>query len=264
MPILRCLFCNHVNPVEASFCNACGSQLDLQPCGQCGAVDSRTAKYCHKCATPFMPHAAAESDALLESVPQGDHGDYSSRIEAGVAGAKAMVHAHDQPRSSNYSLLTVNAAAPDSLAQPDKSRSNWLIPGVGLLVMLIAAAFAIFYQQPPATVSAQTVAPVLPRVAEAPAETPPPTKPLSAEPAPALGLQAAAPEVTKPAQAKPIAPAVVAGEPVKTPARAAPRAVTRLAEPPLPVANTQPAARRAPAAVQNCSQAVATLGLCNP
>ena len=113
MPLLQCLFCNHVNPGAASFCNECGSQLDLQPCGQCGAVDSRQAKSCHKCGTPFLLPAVPDLDVLLKPVALGDPMDYASRIEASVAGAKAM-HPHpDQRPGSAYRQLTVGAMAAD-------------------------------------------------------------------------------------------------------------------------------------------------------
>lgn len=52
-PLLRCLFCGHVNPGSAIFCMDCGTQLDLQPCNKCDAVDSRTSTNCHKCGAPF-------------------------------------------------------------------------------------------------------------------------------------------------------------------------------------------------------------------
>jgi len=261
MPILRCLFCNHINSAEASFCNACGSQLDLQPCGQCGAVDSRTAKSCHKCAAPFMPHAAAESDAVLASVTHGDPWDHSSRIEASVAGVKAMTHAHDQARSSNYSLLTVGPAAADGLGQTARASSGWLVPGIALLALALAASFAIFHQRPVETVPMQAAAQVAPHVVETPAAPPPPPAPALA---PALAAQADPVAVAMPAQKPPVAPAILTEVPAKMPARAAPRTAPKLAAPPLPVTDTLPTAHREPPVIKNCSQAVATLGLCNP
>lgn len=50
---LQCLFCQHLNPADASFCNRCASQLDLQPCMQCSAVDNRNASRCYKCGAAF-------------------------------------------------------------------------------------------------------------------------------------------------------------------------------------------------------------------
>jgi len=62
---LQCLFCNHLNPAGASFCNYCGSQLHLQPCDRCSAHNKRTAKNCYKCGASFTRPAASE----LESEP---------------------------------------------------------------------------------------------------------------------------------------------------------------------------------------------------
>ena len=55
MPPLRCLFCQHDNPADAHFCNECGAPLDLRPCTNCNAVDSRQATACYRCGTPFVP-----------------------------------------------------------------------------------------------------------------------------------------------------------------------------------------------------------------
>ena len=269
MPILRCLFCNHVNPAEASFCNACGSQLDLQPCGQCGAVDSRTAKSCHKCGTPFAPALASALDALLApmpTVPHGDAWDHSSRIEASVAGAKAIMPTYGQPRTKDDRQLTVGEVATQRQVQPAKSGSGWLVPGVALLGVVLAATFAIFYQRPVVTTPVQAAQPVATRVVEAPAAPAPPIA--STTPVPTVQADAAAAAVASaavvPAQTLPVAPAVRAAEPAKVPARAVPRTVATKVVPPLPVTQAPPTARREPPAVKDCSQALATLGLCTP
>lgn len=52
---LQCLFCQHINPADAVFCNSCASQLDLKPCVQCSAVDNRNALHCYKCGAAFTP-----------------------------------------------------------------------------------------------------------------------------------------------------------------------------------------------------------------
>lgn len=52
---LRCLFCEHPNPIGAKYCNECGTPLHIQPCGACDAVDSRTATRCWRCGHAFAP-----------------------------------------------------------------------------------------------------------------------------------------------------------------------------------------------------------------
>jgi ribosomal protein L40E len=66
-----CSFCDHRNPGDAKFCNACASPLHLKPCKQCDAVNDQTATNCYKCgapcpvlfstpcATPALPSAAS-------------------------------------------------------------------------------------------------------------------------------------------------------------------------------------------------------------
>jgi ribosomal protein L40E len=50
---LRCLFCDHVNPPDAKFCNHCGSSLQVKLCGRCKAVNDEAATTCLKCRTNF-------------------------------------------------------------------------------------------------------------------------------------------------------------------------------------------------------------------
>lgn len=265
MPVLRCLFCNHINPTEASFCNACGSQMDLQPCGQCGAVDSRTASRCHKCETPFTPRSASDCDALLSPQPHGDVRDYSSPIEASVAGAKAMSDTQDQPRPLNYSLSTVAVVAANASPQPTKSRSGWLVPGVAGLAVVVAAIFAIFYQRPAATVPMQAATQVVANDEETPTATPAAPAPAPPTPmTPAPNAQADPVAEAVPAQKLPITPAAVADSPRNVPARVAPRTAPIFLAPPRPVTNSLPPAHRAPPPIKNCSPEAATLGLCNP
>ena len=75
---LQCLFCKHLNPSGAIFCNECGTQLNMQPCEQCGAIDARDARNCHKCGTEFPLPATLEPNTVSapgiqtpEAVPKG-------------------------------------------------------------------------------------------------------------------------------------------------------------------------------------------------
>jgi ribosomal protein L40E len=49
MFVETCRFCEHVNPPDAKFCNACGGALHLMPCSRCGAVNDATATTCYQC-----------------------------------------------------------------------------------------------------------------------------------------------------------------------------------------------------------------------
>ncbi len=46
-----CPLCDHRNPVDAKFCNDCGSPL--KPCNQCDAVNLQAATKCHKCGVEY-------------------------------------------------------------------------------------------------------------------------------------------------------------------------------------------------------------------
>ncbi len=48
-----CAFCQHVNPADSKFCNACGAPLPLVPCARCGAVNDPGATACYQCGAPL-------------------------------------------------------------------------------------------------------------------------------------------------------------------------------------------------------------------
>lgn len=69
-----CRFCEHVNPPDAKFCNACGGALHLVPCSRCGAVNDVTATSCYQChnllagrgnSAAEVPQPAAEAPKAL-------------------------------------------------------------------------------------------------------------------------------------------------------------------------------------------------------
>lgn len=71
----QCLFCNHLNPVGASFCNECGSQLQLQQCDLCGSINKRSARVCYKCGAALAVHPSYAGAQLLPP-RQGAGSDY--------------------------------------------------------------------------------------------------------------------------------------------------------------------------------------------
>lgn len=79
MDTLHCSFCDHENPVDAKFCNACGSSLHLQLCKHCGAIDDASSRSCYKCGTPFG-FAWADGDPARSRAP---HGASSANADGG-------------------------------------------------------------------------------------------------------------------------------------------------------------------------------------
>jgi hypothetical protein len=53
MMLGACPFCEHVNPADSKFCNACGGALHLVHCPRCGAVNDVTATACYQCRDPI-------------------------------------------------------------------------------------------------------------------------------------------------------------------------------------------------------------------
>jgi ribosomal protein L40E len=87
----QCLFCDHVNPVGAKFCNDCGSPLHLKPCKQCEAINDHAAENCYQCgaADPALVIASREVESLTSgtaaSARPGDEGfdhGHPARVES--------------------------------------------------------------------------------------------------------------------------------------------------------------------------------------
>lgn len=49
MALIKCEYCEHGNPPDSKYCNACGATLTLAPCPHCGAVIEVTATTCYQC-----------------------------------------------------------------------------------------------------------------------------------------------------------------------------------------------------------------------
>lgn len=95
-----CPFCDHRNPGDARFCNACASPLHLKPCKQCDAVNDEPATNCYKCgaaypvpsstpgATPRLPAAdsapaPATTDGVATAASMTPPGFATSALPAG-------------------------------------------------------------------------------------------------------------------------------------------------------------------------------------
>lgn len=67
-----CPFCEHGNPTDSKFCNACGGALHLLPCPRCGAVSDVTATTCYQChgQLPGRGTAALDSASSVSELPK--------------------------------------------------------------------------------------------------------------------------------------------------------------------------------------------------
>jgi hypothetical protein len=63
MSFTRCPFCEHANPEAGKFCSECGGALHLAPCPKCGAVNQVTASVCYQCRSQLRGHGTADAPA---------------------------------------------------------------------------------------------------------------------------------------------------------------------------------------------------------
>ncbi|MFL6579273.1 MAG: zinc ribbon domain-containing protein, partial [Burkholderiales bacterium] len=63
---MLCTKCQHDNPVDAKFCNGCGTRL-LLACSQCRYSNPPGSRFCGQCANPLEDPAPAASSPRFES-----------------------------------------------------------------------------------------------------------------------------------------------------------------------------------------------------
>ena len=172
----QCLFCNHLNPVGASFCNECGSQLQLQQCDLCGSINKRSARVCYKCGAAFtfasplgagaamLDHcpAAAMPDGAHTTLPESLAAALSARyadggavsVPGGVPKSSSSLCIEDVPvvdpaqtRDDALSLgSTAAIGSPSGVAAVAASRFDFRHPlalVAGLLLLIMAAALVM-------------------------------------------------------------------------------------------------------------------------
>ena len=100
MSCLICKFCARSNPEGSTFCNACGSQLNLQPCPRCEAINSESARLCSQCGAPLSsaaPEDASVPAAAPTGVSQGAAGSVSIADPLPIALAERLEPLPNQP-----------------------------------------------------------------------------------------------------------------------------------------------------------------------
>jgi ribosomal protein L40E len=245
MDTQRCSFCDHENPADAKFCNACGSSLHLQLCKHCGAIDNAAATVCYKCGTSFSlslaeaakmrrDAAPAEGAAPAETPPQPPFGEYAF-----------------PPGADDAEDLTVPAAPPEP-ATPAAVRTQ---PGRGAgavlaLAMVLLVVAGVFVYRMFASRNEEA----------SPADTSPQAARSSPQAVDATIGAVPTPRKPPPPAAPPVAvrpTALDESEPAAPPPR-------QLAPPASPPPRPKPADTPAPPASEYpCTPAVAALGLCN-
>jgi ribosomal protein L40E len=151
----QCLFCDHVNPAGAKFCNDCGSQLHVKRCSRCEAVNDQAAKNCFKCETEF-PVLSTRSEAPPMSSARNTTG--ASPAFSGRVPFRFDFNLEELPKPAP-SATEVTAAAPafnlDELPKPAPSATE------------VTAAAQASVASEPAFATASSPAPQLARPAAA-------------------------------------------------------------------------------------------------
>src|SRR5947208_557923 len=117
MSLFHCRFCDHDNPPDARFCNACGSPLYLKPCPQCEAVNDSAAPQCYQCGTA-LPNEDIAAEASVTGMPEfAGATETTGDLGAGVYYA----YEHSGARTKSADVV---AAAPPNAQQQSASEVN--------------------------------------------------------------------------------------------------------------------------------------------
>ena len=246
-----CLFCQHINPAGASFCNNCAAQLNLQPCLHCDAVDNRTATHCYKCGTPFPLHQMPEPDA---AATPGALDTAQTSPAVGSANFTPSTEVLLCPDLTPVPMVIERLrekTAPDIATAAAVNRRRWRMPATAFLLVLLAVSAFLYWRQPvrkiltPDTKALVQMGPV---VSMTPAASPK---------APQVDVVATPADMSRTATVG----ANLAGKVSKA---AAPGAASPPQIQASPVADAEAVTRRVQPPGNECVPAVATLGLCQP
>lgn len=115
----QCLFCNHLNPAGASFCNECGSQLQLQQCDLCGSINKRSARVCYKCGAAFTFASPISANAAVLEHRDPERIDPSMFAQVQTSLPESLVEAlsarHASPRDGFRKTHAVAAPAAEAV-----------------------------------------------------------------------------------------------------------------------------------------------------
>lgn len=232
LPPVQCLFCNHLNPAGARFCNDCGSQLHLQPCDRCGASNKRAARNCYKCGAGFtLPGApglnaapAILDNQLVEQVPQA------------VSLAKEPT-----PQPESVTPQGDDTVASRRWATAIRSRRSLRMAAAALLLVAIVMSGEYYSEQSAEFTKTQGVIPFAPSVSGTP-----------------ISVGASVPTGTTPT------PVVSTSDLDKALSLAPPGAGVASTLRPSPAPDAEILTRQDSPVFRECPDTVAALGLCNP
>ena len=249
---LQCLFCQHLNTAGAVFCDDCGGQLDLQPCDQCGAVDSRAATNCYKCGAEFTLLVAPDLALPFTSAIVDKELPYPTPIDPGSADFEAA-HLNDGLTYSHPERQLIGkVVSPETSATATVSRGGTPVAILALLLLLITVAVSVYlYRGQPARTQGPNQAVNDMSGLQKPGESAPSTEAAGMDPA-----------------LKPVdmiqTPAAGTSKIGITPSLTPPGAEAALSSRPLPTTDAEIKTFQDLSVVEKCPPAVATLGLCNP
>lgn len=224
---IQCLFCQHLNPSDADYCDSCDGQLNLQPCDRCGAVDHRTAKNCYKCGSKFPSPGKPQYDRLLTPAIAGVH--------------DRPTHAQLERPSTDKMLL------PQTWASATPVRRGMPVGVVAMLLVLAATVVFVYLYRGDTEHRAQTLGPQ-----ESVVEVPGAGQSRET----ATANRAAGWD----ASSTPAAPVRMPPGNANSPAKPS---STKQAASPLPASSAEMDAPQDQAVAEKCLPAVAALGLCN-
>jgi len=268
-----CPVCEHVNPPDSRFCNACGAPLPLVPCHRCGAMNEPTAPRCHQCNAWWPGKAVARSSSATEASD-------TAGSWAGTAEGRAQPVA--RPPSVGIHRHRVNPAA-RLLRLPVWGLA--VIIGTVAIAASVAGGYYTYRGRQAVDASRFGAASGAARGGGGPAAigglvnpaesaggaTPVATDTQPTAPAADGSAMAIRPGTTAPVEARPAATPPVAGssgEAMSSPRRAAVEAKAPAETAPVPTGPRPragaPGVIEQPPRVGPCTEAVAALGLCAP
>jgi Double zinc ribbon len=162
----ECTFCDHANPPQSKYCNACGAPLHLTLCPSCDALNDKTATTCYKCDT-VLPGSRVEALALSSAAQTDEYFSSETPASLGIdrpgpvaseqwdgnlAGSSAMPpprpplikRAFNAVSSKGNSAFVGSSWASSVSNTAQRTRSGMVVGALSVLALLAAALYGYF------------------------------------------------------------------------------------------------------------------------
>jgi Double zinc ribbon len=222
MAFTECRYCEHRNPPESKYCNACGATLTLAPCPRCGAAVDVTAATCYQCHGGIQQSKELALSGADQARAQSKREIRSNLRIDKLENALVLKKVDDQRDLEGSKDLTKPAEATRAKAHLDRKRISLAALATVIFAVSAIIGYQVYRHDPLVSPPSASTESVQPKIDSSAVEQTPAPEPVASTPEPAESdpepvapakESLASTEDPLPAPAIPVGAAEASGEP---------------------------------------------------